>query len=81
MTYDVHRNTIYWTDTNGFVVQLSLSGGEPAQHVRNEPTSIAVDYIGQRLYWIEPNSVWSIVYLYCALFDTCTDLLYVIGVH
>ena len=70
MTYDVHRNRIYWTNSNGFVVQLSLSSGELVDVVRNDPTSIAVDYIGQRLYWIEPNSVWLIVLLWCVLFDT-----------
>ena len=32
VTYDVHRNTIYWTNTGSFtgsVVRLSLSSGEP----------------------------------------------------
>ena len=61
VTYDVHRNMIYWTNANGFVVRLSLNGGEPVHHVVDNPTSIAVDYIGQRLYWIQPNSVWSTV--------------------
>ena len=58
VAYDVHRNRIYWTNNNRVVVQLSLSDGELVQLFRvNEPTSIAVDYIGQRYYWIEPNSV------------------------
>ena len=57
VAYDVHRNRIYWTNSNGFVVQLSLSDGELVQFPRIDPTSIAVDYIGQRYYWIDRNFV------------------------
>lgn len=61
VTYDSHRNTIYWTNT-GFIVQLQRNGGNTESNNLNEAFlsslgGIAVDYIGQRLYWIRDNTV------------------------
>ena len=60
MTYDFHRNTIYWTTLN-IVNQLSLNGGNNvSEEVRNglaQPHSLVVDYIGRRLYWVEDDTV------------------------
>jgi len=59
VAYDFYRNTIYWTNSNRDIVKSSLSNGETVVigETGDGHTSIAVDYIGQRLYWIESNSV------------------------
>ena len=61
MAYDSNRDTIYWTN-NIYIVQLQRSGGNTESNNLNEPFlsppgSIAVDYIGQRLYWILDSNV------------------------
>ena len=59
VAYDLYRNTIYWTNSDRVIVQSSLSSGDSIsiREPDGSRTSIAVDYIGQRLYWIESNSV------------------------
>ena len=56
VTYDFHRNTLYWTTKSGLLIQLSLDDENPMPrnlHGLLDPTSVDVDYIYQRLYWIE----------------------------
>ena len=61
VAYDVHHDVLYWTTENRGLVQLSLEGGgtEPIFLKEDLPgaASIGVDYIGQRLYWIEDGMV------------------------
>jgi len=67
VAYDSLRDIFYWAIAgsstilrqldSGFTVPLPLSSVTDA-------TSVAVDYIGQRLYWIERNGV-RILYVLC----------------
>jgi len=56
VAYDSHRNIFYWATAGGATNLLQLTGGSTVSSelpmVAN-PTSVALDYIGQRLYWIE----------------------------
>ena len=64
VAYDFHHNTLYWTTENDRVVQLSLDGESNELtnvELSSSLGSIGVDYIGQRLYWIEDPSEVSVI--------------------
>ena len=62
MAYDSHRNIFYWAIDGGATALRQLTGGSTTSSelplVAN-PTSVALDYIGQRLYWIENSDTVS----------------------
>ena len=67
VAYDSHRDIFYWTvaGENTRLRQLTAGSTMPRElpfSVLN-PTSVVVDYIGERLYWIEENGVC--VLLFC----------------
>ena len=66
VAYDFNHNVLYWTTASQRVVQLSLDGegNEPTDvELSSSLGSIGVDYIGQRVYWIEDSSEVSYSYI------------------
>lgn len=87
MAYDSQRDKLYWA-VEGEFRQLSSGSNSSSSLVEvTSPVGMAVDYIGQRLYWIEANTrvcatvVCNIYYVHnyynvCVLFATfCCCLL------
>ena len=60
MAYDSQRDTLYWT-VNGNPIQLQqLSPGSDVSSNLvevNSTAGMAVDYIGQRMYWVEGSTL------------------------
>ena len=56
VAYDSHRNIFYWAIDGGATRLRQLTGGDTESSELSlvaNPSSVALDYIGQRLYWIE----------------------------
>ena len=56
VAYDSHRNIFYWAIDGGATRLRQLTGGDTVSSELSlvaNPSSVALDYIGQRLYWIE----------------------------
>ena len=61
VAYDSHRDIFYWSIDGGSTNLRRLTGGSTLPDSQlpsvSFPSSVALDYIGQRLYWIENNGV------------------------
>ncbi|XP_065906520.1 proto-oncogene tyrosine-protein kinase ROS-like isoform X3 [Dysidea avara] len=59
VAYDSHRNIFYWAIDGGATRLQQLTFGATALSELSlvaNPSSVALDYIGQRLYWIENSN-------------------------
>ena len=62
MAYDSQRDILYLA-VEGHLAELSFGSDAPSILVEvTDASRIAVDYIGQRLYWIESGTMVCFVY-------------------
>ena len=81
VAFDSHRNIFYWSIDGGSTDLRQLTGGStmPLELPSSVsfPTSVALDYIGQRLYWIENNGVCCV--MCCVMCMECICLMRVVS--
>ena len=78
VAYDSHRDIFYWAIAGNNTNLRQLTAGSAMSQVLPfevfNPTSVAVDYIGERLYWIEDsNNVSVCCHVNHQVILCCTD--------